>query len=109
MFKLVENPTFTHTVKVKVPVDGGYADQSFKATFNVVPLDERRQFDLEDAEASDAFLRRIIAKLDDIADAEGKPLEYSDAVRDALIARDYVRIAIVRSYFEAMGGARSGN
>tara|TARA_R110000868_G_scaffold230335_8_gene483497 strand:+ start:53 stop:385 length:333 start_codon:yes stop_codon:yes gene_type:complete len=110
MFVVKSNPTFTHTVKVKVPVDGGFSEQSFRATFNVVPVEEAAKFDLSDGAESKAFLVRAIASMDDLVGPDGKTkVEYSDALRDELLAWNYVRKALATAYFDAISGARAGN
>ncbi|BAV64764.1 hypothetical protein [Sphingobium cloacae] len=109
MFKVDPNPTFTHTVKVKVPVDGGFREETLKATYSVVPASELEGFDLDESQSSQAFLTRTVIGLDDIVDAEGNPLSFNHAVRDALFDLPYVRIALARVYFEGVAGARAGN
>ncbi|MDT7533730.1 hypothetical protein OVY48_09870 [Sphingobium sp. SA2] len=109
MFVVDPNPTFTHPVKVKVPVDGGYEEQSFKVTFNVIPTDEVADFDLGNGEGSTAFLRRAVKHMDDLIGKDEKPVPYSDKLRDLLLGQLYVRKALARAYFDAMSGAQSGN
>lgn len=107
MFKVLSEPTFTHAVKVSVPVDGGHQEQSFKATFRVLPLDELRADESEDSQK--AMLQRTIVGLDELVDEADQPLTYSDALRDQLIAVPYVRIALARTYVSAVTKARQGN
>ncbi len=109
MFVVTANPSFTHVVKVRVPIDGGFADQSFKATFEVMPTDEAKQFDLSDGEASGAFLRKVLINMDDLVDGQNQQVPYSDAIRDQLLGLQYVRAALARTYFEGVSGASLGN
>lgn len=109
MFKIIENPTFTHTVRVMVPIDGGHREETLKATYKVLTTDEVNGYDLSDSASSRDFLRTALVKLDDIADADGKPIPYSDEVRDQVLALPYARIALGRGYFEAVSKARTGN
>lgn len=109
MFKFDADPTFTHTVKAMVPVDGGHEVQSFKVTYGVIDPEEFEKLDLNTREDSDAFLKRIVRRLDDIAGADGNPLPYSDQLRDGVLKRPWARSAIVRGYFEAIGKAATGN
>lgn len=109
MFVVDPNPTFTHVVKVKVPVDGGFKDQSFKATFNVIPTHEVGQYDLGDGEGSREFLQRAVTHMSDLVDKDGEALSYSDELRDTLLGQLYVRKALARTYFEAVAGAQAGN
>jgi len=109
MFVVDPDPQFTHTVKVKVPVDGGYEEQSCKATFRVIPTEEAATFDLTDGAESTEFLRRALVSLDDLVDGNKQPVPYNDTLRDQLLSRAYFRTAVARTYFAAMTGAQSGN
>ena len=107
MFKVVAEPQFTHTVKVRVPVDGGHEDQSFKARFRVIDTDEVAEIELK--EGRKAAVKRILVSMDELTDADGNPVSYSDALRDQLIQLPYVEIALYRTYLEAVTGAKTGN
>ncbi|NML88346.1 hypothetical protein HHL26_04605 [Sphingobium sp. TB-6] len=109
MFIVDLDPQFTHAVKVKVPVDGGHKEETFKATFRVIPTDEMGQYDLSDGESSAVFLRRAIVSMSELVDRDKEPLSYNDDLRDELLRRPYVRSALARTYFEAVTGAKSGN
>ena len=109
MFIIDDNPTFQHKVVARKPVDGGFKEEAFKVTFNLLPAEEQDTYDLTTTEGSTSFLRRVIASIDDVAGADGKLLPYSDELRDKLIAMPFVRAAIARGYFEAITGARAGN
>lgn len=109
MFVVEENPTFTHTVTAMVPTDGGYDKQSFKVTYNVLDAAEIDGFDLNTREGSDAFLRRVIHRLDDLVDVKGEPIPYSDAIRDRVIGLLWVRRAITRGYYAAVHKEAEGN
>lgn len=107
MFKFVAEQTFTHTVKVMVPVDGGFDEQSFKATFRVEDVEKLAGIQEEGGQAE--VLRRVIVDLDEVAGPDGAPLPYSDKLRDQLIGVPYVRIALFLTYVEAVSKARAGN
>lgn len=109
MFIVDTDPKFTHPVKVRVPVDGGFEEQSCKATFRVIPTEEAAEYDLTDGESSAAFLRRALVSLDDLVDRNNQPVPYNDQLRDQLLSLSYFRAAVARTYFEAMAGARAGN
>jgi hypothetical protein len=109
MFVLDADPQFTHTVKVKVPDDGGYRDESFQATFRVIPAEEAATFDLTSGAASADFLRRAIVHMDGLVTVDREPVSYNDAVRDQVLGLPYARAALGRTYFEAIQGARAGN
>lgn len=109
MFKIAEEPTFTHDVTARVPVDGGHKDETFKATFRVLEPERLDGFDLATTEGATAFLKAAIKKLDDVTDAEGKPLPWSDEVLNQVLRLPYARVALTKSYFEAVHGAPAGN
>lgn len=109
MFKIIEEPTFRHDVVARVPVDGGYTEEKFAATFRVISPEEIDSFDLMKTEGATDFLKRVVVELHDIADAQGKALEWSDATRDAALRLPWARGALSRTYFEAIQGAKRGN
>lgn len=107
MFKLVAEPTFTHTVKVTVPIDGGFAEQTFKATFLVIPVDEMT--DTSSLEGQQDLLRRVVRSLDEIVDDAGEPIPYSERLRDQMIASPYARVGLYDTYLAGVFKARRGN
>lgn len=110
MFKVDDDPTFEHLVTVRVPKDGGYSNQDFKARFKVMPPDELDKFDLNTTKGSTDFLQAVVCGMDDIEGEGGKKLEYSDELRDQIIAKfPYVRTALASAYMKAISGARTGN
>ncbi|MBV1918997.1 MAG: hypothetical protein KUG65_13180 [Sphingomonadaceae bacterium] len=109
MFKLVDNPTFKHTVTAVVPIDGGHREEDFDVTYNVLEPDEVGGFELSTNEGTKEFLLAIVKRLDDVGDAEGKPMPYSDALRDDVLKLPYARAAISSGYFEAITKAKKGN
>jgi len=109
MFKVTQEPTFTHDVTARVPVDGGFEDQKFKATFRVIDPEEADKFDLATLEGSGDFLRKVVVQLHEVADAEGKPLEWNDGVLTAVLKLPWARSALARAYFAGVAGAKLGN
>lgn len=87
MFKVTREPKFTHPVKVCVPVDGGHREETFKATFRVIPIDDFS--DTTTLEGQQELLRKVIFSLDDLIGDDEKPAPYSDELRDQLIAVPY--------------------
>lgn len=109
MFIVDTDPQFTHPVKIKVPVDGGYLDQQFRARFRLIPVEEADTFDLADRVSTTAFLKRIVIELFDLVGADNQPLSYSDKLRDKLLSNPIVRIALRDAYYGAVSGATLGN
>lgn len=109
MFKIVADPTFTHTVKIKVPIDGGFTEETCKATYRVLDPAVAESFDLGSRQGSTDFLRAAIVRLDDLCDAEKKPVEWSDAVFTQVLRLPYARVALARGYYNAVTEAVTGN
>ncbi|MEL7838385.1 MULTISPECIES: hypothetical protein [Citromicrobium] len=109
MFKIVDSVTFTRKVTAHVPDGDGQVPETFKATFRSIPPEEADEFNLMSTEGASEFLRRVVVRLDDIGDAQGKPVDYSDEVRDQVIRLPWARGALARTYFEEVRGAKLGN
>lgn len=107
MFKIVNEPQFTHRVNVMVPVDGGHRPESFTATFRVVSLDQLGAGDTDVSQVES--LRRVIVKMDELVGEDDAPLTYSDELRDRLLSVPYVRAALLQTYLSAVTKARVGN
>ncbi len=108
-FKIAKSPEFTHKVPVQVPVDGGHKEETLKCRFRVLSADDMAQHNLMTAEGTEAYLRAICVRFEDVVDEDGQPVEDSDALRDTLIGIPFVRIALVRAYSAAMAKAKLGN
>ena len=109
MFKIVDNPHFTHKVIVQTPIDGGHREDTFRCRFKVISTEEIADFDLDTPLGTLAFLRAICMGVEDVADEAGAQIPYSDELRDQLLSISFVRLALVRTYFAAMSKARVGN
>jgi hypothetical protein len=109
MFVIDENPTFTHTVKVQVPVNGGHREETFKATFRVLPLEEVEKLDLEKTGPSTEFMREILVTVDGLFNTEKEAVAYSDQVRDQLLRWPHIRRALIDTYLAAISKAKAGN
>ena len=107
MFKVVSEPTFTVPVTVCVPVDGGHKDQDFKVKFLVVDVDELGE--ASGLAGQQKLLKRVVRGFEELVDDNDKPMPYSDALRDQLIAVPYVRAAMLQTYLAAIGKTRVGN
>lgn len=105
MLQITQNPEFEHEVTTRVPVDGGFKDEKFKARFRVVDWDELTEVEHDPAEQ----LRRIWIGWSGIVDDDKQPIPFSEAMRDQLIGLMFIRMPTLRTYIEAITGAKRGN
>ena len=108
MLKINAMPTFTRPVRASFPEGEGTRDDTFKATFRLLPIDQFAGFDLAEPDGLKDFLVAAIVSLDDIEDRDG-PVAYSDEVRDAVLNLAPARQALLETYVKAAGGASEGN
>lgn len=109
MFNIEAKPIFTRAVTVNVPDGESYREETFKATFNVLPTETIDGFDLQIAQGTTDFLRAVIVRLDDLADGNGKAVAYSEAVRDQVLQWPHVRLALAQTYSSEVTKASEGN
>lgn len=109
MFKITENPEFTHDVPVQVPIDDGHREDMLKTRFRAITLSESEKYDLNTKEGTTAYLERIVVSFQNLADAEGVPIASTDELRRDLLDLSYVRMALTNAYMRAMHKARLGN
>lgn len=109
MFVVTDKPSFWRTVKIFVPVDGAHKEETLRARFNVLDTAEIDAFDFTETEGNTAFLCAVIEELDDIVGPDKAKLPYTTELRDQVLRLPYVRVALVREYFDAVGKARKGN
>ena len=107
MFKVTEDRQFTHEVKVMVPADGGHKEESFKATFRVIDVDDLG--DTHSLEGQQDTLRRVVVSMSELVDEHGVEMPYSDDLRDRLTRVPYVRSALLQTYLRAITKTRAGN
>lgn len=107
MFVLTDQPRFTHDVEVPTPVDGGFKTETFKATFNVIDVDDMT--DVLSLDGQKALLQRVVVGLEDILDGNKKPVPYSDEFRDRLIGIPFIRKALINTYMTAVVNGPVGN
>ena len=107
--KIAKERTFTRAITALAPVDGGFEEETFGVTFRALESTELATFDTGTQKGVTAFLARAIVKLDDVEGSDGKPVPYSDTVRDQVIQLTYARVALVREYFASVGKAKEGN
>ncbi len=109
MFKIDENPSFTRNVKVNVPKGDGHEQQTFKATFNVVDDEVVDGVALNDAANVKAALREMLAGMEDLVNTAGEAIPYSEEIREHMLKRPYVRLALIAAYYSGVTDNRSGN
>jgi len=109
MFNVVTVPTFSRTVKVKVPDGDGHLEQSFKAHFKVLPSDKTEGLDWSDTTGIKAFLREALISADDLVDDKEQPMSYSEEIREGLLNLPYVRVALLKTYSLAQIQETLGN
>ncbi|MGO3934757.1 hypothetical protein [Rhodopseudomonas pseudopalustris] len=109
MFKIVSNPTFTHTVTVMMPVDSGHAEETLLVTYNYLDTAEVEQFDLKSTDGTSSFLSTLIRKIDGLTDSTGQPVACTLELREKLLRMANVRLALLRHYFDAVTKVREGN
>ena len=109
MFKLLQNPEFSHVVKVTIPVNGGHDVQSFTARFRALSISATEQHNTLTAEGTAAYLREIFVGWDGVTDDQGEPIPFNDETRDRMLDVPFVRIALLETYNAAMMGAKRGN
>jgi len=109
MLSIAKEPTFTRTVKALVPTDSGHEEQSFKATFRVKDTETLNGFQLADPAQHKALVRTIVVKLDDLGDATGAQVDFSEEVFEAVLALPWALAAMTRTYFRELSKAPEGN
>lgn len=110
--KIIRNPAFKAAVRVTVPTEHGQKEQEFTARFRALTVSEQKEYDLGTADGTDAFLRYVLLGWDDLTEEDGAAFEFTPANHAALIDLPYIRVALTRTYFNAINGikaAKAGN
>lgn len=102
MFTLLKNPQFKTTARIIVPTEEGDVEQTLDVRFRLMT-------DEDTALEATEFLRRSVVSMGDIVDEAGKPLPYTEALRDQMITIPFVRLGLVRAYWAALSKAKLGN
>lgn len=106
MFDFKKDYRFTWPVKILVPTEEGQQERKFTGIFRLVPEAELRDAHIADPANADATTGRLslVGWKDDLT-TEGKSLPYSTAAHEELLTVQFVRYAIAKAYYEAIGGA----
>ena len=105
-FRFNPRPTTWVTVRLNVPTEDGPQVQTFRARFLILPQEERNRLGALDGKAG---LEQVWLDWQDIADIDGKPIPYSDALRAELLEFDYVMMGVADAYARAMMGIEAKN
>ncbi|MET4206850.1 hypothetical protein [Bradyrhizobium sp. LA2.1] len=105
MFNVTAKRTFTHDVKVSMPVDGGFSDEVLKTTFNYIPSDEMQQV----AQTDDAFLQAVVNTFHDLVDDGKNPVACTAELRAAILRNSNVQQALITHYTSAIRKVPQGN
>lgn len=109
MFNVIETPKFTRTVPVKVPHGDGYLEASFKGHFQVVDEDDYSDLTIGEVDATKEFLRQCWVGAEDLVGDDGAPVAWTRDLRDRMLGRAYVRLALLRTYLDTVATLRPGN
>lgn len=105
MFKVTKNPIVT----VPVPLIVNDEDQSFTATFEILPSARIQPGALDTDEAQTQLLVDATRDLADLVGADDKPIGFSRELLDAVIGRFDSRQALLTAYMEACQETIRGN
>ena len=109
MFKITKNPTFTHTVPVRVPVDGGFENESMKVKFKLLDDDVMATYNTSTMQGQKDFLDAAIVSISDLVDAENKPVDFNDKIKKQIIGLPYARNALLKGYTDGIVPGLLGN
>jgi hypothetical protein len=105
MFKISKNPIVT----VPVPFFVNGEDQSFTATFEILPSARIQPGALDTDEAQTTLLVDATKDIGDLVGDDEQPLTFSRDVLDAVIGRFDSRQAMLTAYMEACQETIRGN
>ena len=106
MFKIDQAPKFWQPVKFTL---AGEEEQSFKVRFNVLPVSQVKDVDLNDGEQVHRFMDNVIGDVDDIEDEAGRKVPHSKDLVNRLLDQPHIRGAIMKAYFAGVAEAARGN
>ena len=91
-------------VKVSVPQDGGWTlQQEFAVRFRLID-DEELAANGAGLKGTKESLRKVL-----VGFAKSETAEWSDKLREQLLAKSYVRVALSQAYFEFASGIAAKN
>ncbi|MBR0962254.1 hypothetical protein [Bradyrhizobium japonicum] len=99
MFKIVETRTFTHDVKIMLPVDGGFVEETLNTTFNYLPADE----------LGPGFLEKAVVRFNNLVDDNEQPVTCTDELRAKILASPNVVHGLTDYYSRVIQKVAPGN
>ena len=111
-FAFNPRPVVTWPVHVNVPQEeGGIVEQVFTAKFLILPRSEREAnaLEVEHNDAAPAVAKFWIGWGEDLIDLDGKPIPFSEEIRDELLQADYLLFAVNQAYVRCCAGIERKN
>ena len=105
MFNVSPKRTFTHDVKIAMPIDDGFADEKLKTTFNFLTSDEINELLGDDTK----FLEKAVATFHDLVDDDKNPVTCTPEIRASLLLNLNVQQGLIAHYFSAVRKVPQGN
>ena len=109
MFKLDANRTFARDVIVMVPIDGGFREETLKTLYNYVDVETQDAFDFNDRKSTTAFLEMAVNRFDGVITDNDQPVPDSAELRRQLFGMHYVRVALIKTFLDAVTKVKVGN
>ena len=103
MFKTSTRPRVIHPVPFHIEVDGVIVDNSFTATFQILPIERTIGDALDSDQKQTDFLTESVVNMADL------DVPFTAELRAELLGRIEVRGALLRAYFDAAKKAAAKN
>lgn len=111
MFKLDDNEETiikNWPVIISIPQDGGGVQkQEISVDYLLLPQDQIDEIIGAEGYSDGDLLRIVVRRVTGVGDADGKALDYTPELLGRLIRKQYVRAAMVTTYFEAASGKKA--
>lgn len=108
-FKISTRPRIRTSIPLLIEVEGEQLDNSFGATFRILPLSQMGEEQANNDAGQIKLLTDATVDLHDIADDAGQPVPFTPELLAGLLDRSEVRVAMIKAYYEAARKAASGN
>lgn len=113
MFKLAQSPSYSWSVKIELPVDGGkFEKATFDAEFKRLSqtrINELRTEMEKPGYSEIDLVKEVLLGWSGVVDADGNEVPYSEGARDQLLDIPTVAASIGIAFFESLAGARRKN